>query len=110
MPTRFFETENLLDSIQMHNYLGALADVSGAFFADYFDETRADELFDRALTFHLENERTITVNCYRDSTWQNRYVLHSESNPESWFESDSSGIFELFFKRFEQILPSDIKL
>ena len=105
-----FDQDNLLDSIQVQTYLQALADVSGASFADNFDETRADEFFDRALSFHLKGKKSLTVNCFRDSSWQNRYVLHSEMNPESWFESDSSGIFELFFKRFEQILPPDIKL
>jgi hypothetical protein len=104
------EDHGALDPVLIQNYLRGVANISVDSFSDTFDETRTEEMFDRAITFGLAGGKALTVNCYRDSSWQNRYVLHSELNAESWFESDSSGVFEIFFKRFEQIFPSDITL
>lgn len=94
-----------LDSLKMEAYLDSLVDVRGAFFADNFDETRSLELFFQRLTFVGNNGMSFSVDCFRDSTWENRYVLHSMSNPDSWFESDASGLYSLVFGRLVDLIP-----
>lgn len=101
------ENGTALDSMELEKYLRSLQSVKGQFFADNFDETRAGDLFFKGISFELEGNRIIEVNCYRDSTWLNSFVLHSEQNPELWIESDSAGLYQLFFGQFEQILTED---
>ncbi len=97
-----------LDTRSIENYLESLRIVRGEVFADNFDETRVGELFFKGISFELEAAGIVEVNCYWDSTWLNTYVLHSEQNPDSWVESDSAGLYHLFFTRLEQLLTEGI--
>ena len=94
----------MADSTSMETYLESLAEVKGEIFADNFDETRSLELFFQRVTFVANNGISFSVDCFRDSTWENSYVLHSVSNPESWFASDSSGIYSLIFGRLADLI------
>lgn len=103
----WMEKENLLflDSIGVPHYIKELKSISGGKFADDFDETAKEDLFYQSLTFSSSNGmEPLIINCYRDSTRENSFILHSCVYPDSWFESDSTGIFEKVFTRLEQLI------
>lgn len=65
-------------------------------FIDDFDETKED-LMVQQLDLIDNNNRIISLYAYIDSLHRIPYVLHSSTNPESWFQSDSIGIYNEIF-------------
>ncbi len=92
-----------LDSVALQSFLATLQPVRSTDFADRFDETQATEAFHRALELGTVTA-PIRIECYQDSTWRLPFVLHSSQNPDTYFESDSTGLYQLFFGFFEQRL------
>jgi len=97
----------VLDSSVVQSFLATLQTVHSTDFADRFDETRIPETFHRALELGIATQPTIRIECYQDSTWQMTFVLHSSQNPGTYFESDSTGLYQRFFGFFEQRLSSE---
>ncbi|KAA3633922.1 MAG: DUF4340 domain-containing protein [Bacteroidetes bacterium] len=104
----YYENGMPVDSFTIEKYMSSVKSIEGDDFADNFDETRVGDLFFKGISFEIEGSGTVEVNCYWDSAWVNRYVLHSEQNPESWIESDSAGLYHLFFKQFEQLFAAGL--
>jgi hypothetical protein len=95
----------VLDSMGVTQYLKNLKAISGQSFADDFDETTKDELFYIGVTLKSkEGNIPVIINCYRDSTREKFFILHSSVYPDTWFESDSAGFFENVFTRLEQLI------
>lgn len=87
-----------LDSMEVENYLNVLRNLPGATFADDFDETRADKLQYARLTLEGNNiPEPFVVDCYRDTSRQRPYILHSTHNSDAWFDSDTTGAFKQLF-------------
>lgn len=87
-----------LDSMKVENYLNVLRNLTATTFADDFDETKAGRLHFATLTIKGDNiEAPYVIDCYRDTTREHPFVLHSTYNPETWFESDSAGVFKQIF-------------
>lgn len=87
-----------LDSMTVENYLNVLRNVTMETFADDFDETQAKRLHYATLSLKGDNiTAPFVIDCYKDTTRQRPYILHSNYNPETWFDSDSAGVFNQLF-------------
>ena len=94
-----YNAETPLDSTLVGNYLNALRNISGNEFADDFDELQASHLPTRKLTVRGNNiTMPLEVTCYQDTTRAKPFIIRSNQNPESFFASDSSGVFQRLFK------------
>lgn len=88
----------LLDSAAAAAFFQRLRRLQGAAFADDFDELMAQELPQRSLTLYDESlPAPLVVYSYRDSSRQPPFVLRSSQYPESFFASDSSGLYHDVF-------------
>ena len=95
------------DSAAVANFLNALGNVPGDDFADDFDELRTGELEKQSLTLRGEGiDPPIVISSYRDTTRGKPFVLHSSQHPETFFASDSSGLFK---RLFEPVLELTMK-
>lgn len=85
------QSGTVLDSTTMANYVNKLARVSGTSFYDNSD-LPATPIKEMQLT--LQNGEATTIKCYAASEG---FVIHSSQNPESYFSSDSTGVFKTLF-------------
>lgn len=79
------------DSLLWVNYLQALNDLKGDEFADDINELSIDSLRFWQLTVYQGND-SLVLDCYRDTTRQLPYLLHSQQFPSTWISSDSTGL------------------
>jgi len=94
-----------LDSAAVHRYLQQLHQVRGTTFADDFDEVHGSKYRHQTLTIKVKNrEEPFVLTCYRDSLRQPPFVLHSSQNPETFFESDSMGIYRVVFEKVKELV------
>ncbi|MCB0585239.1 MAG: DUF4340 domain-containing protein [Phaeodactylibacter sp.] len=92
----------VLDSMKVENYLNVLRNLSGTTFADDFDELSAGQYPQQQLTISGNNiEEPFRITVYRDTTREKPFVIFSNYNPETYFASDSSGIYSKLFKPVE---------
>lgn len=88
----------LLDSMKVENYLNALRNLPGSEFADDFDEIKASHYPQQKLSLSGNNmPEPFLITVYRDSTREKPFVIHSNYNPDTYFASDSSGIYSQLF-------------
>jgi hypothetical protein len=87
------EKEELLDSLLWQSYTKKLQSTEGQRFADDIDETTLTEKLDWRLTLYTTID-SLQISCFRDSTRQEVFVLHSQQFPQTWLSSDSSGIYQ----------------
>lgn len=89
-----------LDSMQVENYINVLRNVIGENFADDFDEVQGSKYLYKTLTIKAQAlEEPLIITCYRDTTRQPSFILQSNQNPESFFASDSTGIYYKVFNK-----------
>lgn len=97
-----------MDSLKILEFLDGFSNMSGAMFVDNFDELKADELLYGNLKFIDDSNReSLNISCFRDTTREKSFILHSDSNPDTWFESDSSGLFYRIFGKLEAIVQEE---
>lgn len=90
----------LIDSTNMENYLNGISNVNGSNFNDDFDIRSKNP--NATLKILANNQLTpLTLKAYSlsDSIW----VINSTANPESNFESDSSGIYSKLILDIENL-------
>lgn len=93
-----------LDSMQVENFLNGLRNLSGDTFADDFDEVQGSKFLFQTLTIKSKNnEDSLVIHCYRDTTRQLPFVIQSSQNPESFFSSDSTGIYQRIFSKLNNL-------
>jgi hypothetical protein len=92
----------LLDSLVWFPYALALQDISSTQFADDIDELALDSLRAWQLTIYYGQD-SVLLNCYRDSTRQHPFILHSDQHPRTWLSSDSSGIFRILSRPWQKL-------
>lgn len=92
------------DSAKMAQYINALSRKSNSSFADDFTPVIAPYY---QLTIEGNNMSPVIVKAYRRG--ENEFILNSSLNPESYFISDSAGIFKSIFQSRAGLLP-DIAL
>lgn len=89
----------MLDSMKVENYLNVLRNLSGTAFADDFDELAAGQLPRQQLSLSGNNiEEPFRVTVYRDTTREKPFVIFSNYNPDAYFASDSSGVYQKLFR------------
>lgn len=99
---------SLLDSVKMERYLQSLNGLQGDTFADDFDEVeQAEQLYMTLTIFDGEDEEQFVIHCFRDSTRQMPFVLHSNQNSEAYFASDSLGLYRIIFGNLKNLLALD---
>lgn len=88
-----------LDSMKVENYLNVLRNLPGSDFADDFDELSASQLPQQQLSISGNNiEEPFLITVYRDTTREKPFVIRSNYNPDTYFASDSSGIYGKLFQ------------
>lgn len=95
-----------LDSTSVAEYLDGLRNLSGEHFADDFDELKAPTLPAKILTIRGRNiDPPVEITGYIDSSRQERpFVFRSSQAPETFFASDSSGLYDRVFRKLEQLI------
>ncbi len=96
-----------VDSAEIEAYCRKLHRVEGHFFADRFDEMQAGALPRRSLVLHGADD-SVTVTLYRDSTRDDRpFILYSSQYPDTFFASDSTGLYKEIFAQPERWIQSE---
>ncbi len=84
----------VLDSMQVEDYLNVLRNISGEAYADDFDELQSDRFPRHTLTIRGKNiPEPFVVTCYEDTLHKPPFVFRSSQNPRAFFYSDSAGLF-----------------
>ena len=99
--------DQLLDSMKVEDYLHQFTNLRGETFADDFDELAAANF--RFGQISLKGPQTpegLSIDIYRDTTRTNPFVFQSSQKPETWFDSDSTGLFQQLVKGLPDFLPS----
>lgn len=100
--------ERALDSMAVENYLNVLRHLTGETFADDFDELQAPQFETQRLTINATNRtEPFIVTIYRDSTRTLPFVIHSSQNPETYFASDSTGLYRQLFQPAAAFFPME---
>lgn len=81
------------DSIKVARYLNILRNQSSSLFVDGF--TPKEGAF-RTMTISGKSMDNIIVKAYVDSV-ENKFLLHSSQHPETFVESDSTGLYKRLF-------------
>lgn len=105
-PKAWMFGEQPLDSTKMVNYLNQFNNLRGDSFVDDFDEIQAPNYKIGSIT--LEGEQLaepFKINIYQDTSRVKPFIFQSNQNPEAWFESDSTGLFQQLVKGLEDFLP-----
>ena len=94
-----------VDSTAMAEYIAGLQSVVGQEFVDT-DLPDESSAFAR-LEFTTSGSASPTVvHCYRSNNSSARYILNSTTNAESFFASDSSGVYDRIFGKFNSIIEA----
>jgi len=101
----WFADDHLADSTITANYVNSLNWVYGQDFKDHFMPV-SNPLYQAQIEGN--NLLNINVKCYPGSV-EGEYVLHSSLNPDVYFTSKRSGIFDQLFKPLTHFLPQDKK-
>ena len=92
------------DTNLIKSYLGSVSNVSGQQFDDEFNAQNNPP--DYQLIVEGNNmPAPVEVNCFRSQKEGQSFVLQSSVNPESYFSSDSTGIYSRIFGKLMEILP-----
>jgi len=103
---RWFCNETVaLDSLKVKRYLDGLRNVNALTFADDFDEVEAERYAFRTLKLSGDNlETDYFIECYRDTLRKPPYIFRSSSQPEVFFEEDSTGLYRRLFKELNDLI------
>jgi len=102
-PNGWLKEGEALDSMQVETYLNALRNLSATTFADDFEPEGKTPL--KSLTLSGNNMTTpFRVVVYRDTLSGAPFVVHSSYRPETYFSSDSTGIYKSLFGKLDGLL------
>lgn len=95
-----------LDSMKVEQYLNVFRNFSGTAFADDFDELKAGDYPTQTLVLEGENiPDAFHVQVYIDTSRTEPFIIRSNYNKDSYFLSDSSGIYQQLFKTPAELMP-----
>ncbi len=90
----------------IRSFLHQLADLKANTLATDFDELQADSLFHHRLIVETTDPTAdYQISCYRDSTRQLPFIIHSSQYPDSWWATDSSSLFQAISPDWLNFLP-----
>lgn len=88
----------VIDPTLIRNYLLDIEVVNGNNFVDEIDPITYSIPKYRTLLISRENmPQPIIITCYRDEAKKPPYIIHSSENPESYFKSEESDLFQKIF-------------
>jgi hypothetical protein len=91
--------EVLLDSITKLTYFNAISTLQSQNFADNFDETAAVDNLLKTLTIHLDDTpNLVKISLFYDSMAVQPFIIHSSLNKDTYFASDSAGLYAKIFQ------------
>lgn len=98
----------VLDSAQFVQWWRAATRLEGSYFADNFDEMSESVVETRRIQIWFNQEEPFKLACYRDSNniFNPPFVLHSNQYPNSFFSSDSGGVFQEVFLKLDTLVAS----
>lgn len=106
-PTGWMIGEQALDSAKVVAYLQQFGNLRGDSFADDFDEIQAPNY--KIGTISLDGDpmtEALKIEIYQDTSRLKPFVFRSSFNPEAWFESDSTGLYQQLVKEVADFLPN----
>ncbi|MEZ5038353.1 MAG: DUF4340 domain-containing protein [Saprospiraceae bacterium] len=106
-PSNWMIGEQALDSAKVVAYLQQLSNLRGDSFADDFDEIQAPNFKIGAISLGNDalNE-ALKIEIYQDTGRLKPFIFRSSFNPEAWFESDSTGLYQQLVKEVADFLPT----
>lgn len=106
-PTAWMYGDQILDSIKVENYVEQFKTLRGDTFADDFDELAASNFKYGSITLESPQlSEAFQIDIYQDTSRINPFVFQSNQNSETWFDSDSTGLFQKIVKTLPEFLPS----
>ncbi len=106
-PAGWMFGDQLLDSMKVENYVQQFTNLRGETFADDFDElAAANYKFGQVSLKGPQVPQGFSIDIYRDTSRINPFVFQSNQNPETWFDSDSTGLFQQLVKGITDFLPA----
>jgi hypothetical protein len=104
-PQGWTSGEVLLDSMKVENYLNQFRNLSGENFADDFDPAMSSSLPKQSVTLQGNNlVAPIEITVFEDASRTAPYLIVSSINPDSYFSSDSSGLYSKIIKPEDSFL------
>lgn len=92
----------VLDSMEVENYLNVFRNTSAEYFADGFDEINAEQFPMRILRLEGKNiPDEMVLTCYQDTSRLPTFVLNTSQNPQAYFQADSMRVFGEIFPPLE---------
>src|SRR5690606_19874513 len=93
-----------LDSAKAAQYLSQITNVMGTGFAEGPPQGPPY----RTLEINANHLTTpLTVDLYATADTTQPFVLHSSANPDAWFTSDSMGLYQRLFTKFDDLLTTE---
>ena len=93
------------DTTALLNYLSGLRSISGAGFAEGFDEVSGSSSYLGKLKIFGDHlEVPAQIGCFPSGNPEQPFVLHSSQNPDAYFSSDSSGVYRRIFGTLQALL------
>ena len=90
-----------IDNMEVENYLNALRNLSATEFAD----GPRSQLPIKSLTLSGNNiTRPFHVKVFRDTVADTPFVVHSSYRPDTYFSSDSKGLYDGLFGNLDALL------
>lgn len=98
----FFAGMEAVDSAKMASYVDGLSNVSGFDFEDAFQPNNSDLL--QQLNIEANNMmEELVVSAYTSNNPEKPFVIHSTMNPEAYFLSDSTGVYQKLFGKLSDV-------
>lgn len=94
-----------LDSASVANYLSGLRFLNGTNFADDFRPTGQSPAYALDVTTNQQLE-PVHIECYQDAG-AHPFVFHSSVNPQAYFSSDSSQLYQTVIRSFLDLVDHD---
>jgi hypothetical protein len=94
-----------VDSLSFQNYLTALVNAQGS---DFSELTKTDglTLAEQLILYGNTMEGPTTIRAFIQQDTLSPFLLHSSTNPESIFKSDSTGLYKRIFTDLRQFWPN----
>ena len=100
----YFAGMESVDSTQFARYVGGLSNVTGNEFAGLTNPGGAPSL---SVEFTGNNFlQPVSVRCYETGDTSKPFIINSSTNPESFFLSDSTGVYSTIFGKLKEIQES----
>lgn len=90
------------DSGEIEIYLSTVSNVAGTEFSEEPDPLQLKSLQHKSLIFHVENaSEPIVIQCLTGANVVGNFTIYSNQNPQTYFASDSAGLYKRLFPEWQ---------